>query len=96
MGFKISRRLGHKPLLKIFGDCSLNDNENQRLLNLKEKTLQYCFEIIHLPGAKNHAADALSRHPSHFDPSSMNEKAYSDDNLKLAAFASIKPLKDVA
>ena len=93
---KLIVAVDHKPLLKIFGDPSLNDIENPRLLNLKEKTLQYRFEIIHIPGAKNHAADALSRHPSHFDPFSMNEKAHLDDNLKLAAIASIKPLKAIA
>ena len=93
---KLIVAVDHKPLLKIFGDRSLNDIENPRLLNLKEKTLQYRFESIHIPGAKNHAADALSRHPSHFDPSSMNEEAHLDDNLKLAAIASIKPLKAIA
>jgi len=54
----------HKPLLKIFGDRSLNDIENPRLRNLKEKTLQFQFKIIHLAGAKNRAAEAISRHPS--------------------------------
>ena len=29
----------HKPLLKIFSDCNLNDVPNPRLRNLKEKTL---------------------------------------------------------
>ena len=31
----------HKPLLKIFGDQSLDDISNTRLRNLKEKTLRY-------------------------------------------------------
>jgi len=33
-----------KPLLKIFGDRSLNDIEKPRLRNLKEKTLQFQFQ----------------------------------------------------
>ena len=53
----------HKPLLKIFGDRSLEDIPNPRLLNLKEKTLQYRFKMIHIPGVRHAAADAVSRHP---------------------------------
>ena len=53
----------HKPLLKIFGDRSLEDIPNPRLLNLKEKTLQYQFRMIHVPGVRHAAADAVSRHP---------------------------------
>ena len=54
----------HKPLLKIFGDRSLEDIPNSRLRNLKEKTLRYRFRITHIPGMKNKAADAMSRHPT--------------------------------
>ena len=53
----------HKPLLKIFGDRCLSDITNPRLFNLKEKTLRFGFETKHVPGAKNHVADSLSRHP---------------------------------
>ena len=53
----------HKPLLKIFGDRSLEDIPNPRLRNLKEKSLRFTFQIIHTPGAKHHAADGVSRHP---------------------------------
>ena len=53
----------HKPLLKIFSDRSLNDIGNPRIRNLKEKTLRYRFQIIHVPGVKHRAADALSRYP---------------------------------
>ena len=53
----------HKPLLRVFGDRSL-DIPNPRLRNLKEKTLRYRFVMQHVPGAKNRAPDALSRHPS--------------------------------
>ena len=54
----------HKPLLKILGDHSLEDISNNRLRNLKEKTLRYKFHILHVPGAKHKAADAMSRYPS--------------------------------
>ena len=42
----------HKPLLKIFGDRSLEDIPNSRLRNLKEKTLRYRFRVTHVPGMK--------------------------------------------
>ena len=53
----------HKPLLKVFGDRSL-DIPNPRLRNLKEKTLHYRFRMHHIAGVKHKAADALSRHPT--------------------------------
>ena len=54
----------HKPLLKIFGDRSLDNISNPRLLNLKEKTLHYRFKMMHVPGIRHLAADAVSRHPT--------------------------------
>ena len=54
----------HKPPLKIFGDRSLNQISNPRLRNRKEKTLQYYFIMVHVPGVKNKASDAISRHPT--------------------------------
>ena len=53
----------HKPLLKLFGDRSLENIPNARLRNLKEKTLRYRFTMTHIPGARHRAADAVSRHP---------------------------------
>ena len=53
----------HKPLLKILGDRSLQEISNARLRNLKEKTLRYKFRMVHIPGVRHKAADALSRHP---------------------------------
>ena len=53
----------HKPLLKIFGDRSLDDIPNPRLRNLKEKSLRYLFDMVHIPGVHHAAADGLSRHP---------------------------------
>ena len=53
----------HKPLLKLLGDRALDDIPNPRLRNLKEKTLRYRFRIVHVPGMRNRAADAMSRRP---------------------------------
>ena len=54
----------HRPLLKIFGDRSLDHISNTRLRNLKEKTLRYHFKMVHIPGVKNKTPDSLSRHPT--------------------------------
>lgn len=54
----------HRPLLKIFGDRSLDHISNTRLRNLKEKTLRYHFKMVHIPGVKNKTPDTLSRHPT--------------------------------
>ena len=32
--------------------------------NLKENTLGYRFRVVHIPGVKHRAADAISRHPT--------------------------------
>ena len=53
----------HKPLLKVFSDRSLDEIPNPRLRNLKEKTLQYRFQIAHIPGIRHVAADTISRKP---------------------------------
>ena len=53
----------HRPLLKVLGDRSLEDIPNPRLRNLKEKSLRFRFRVVHIPGVRNAAADALSRHP---------------------------------
>jgi len=50
--------------LKLFGDRALEDIPNPRLRNLKEKTLRYRFNMIHIPGIKHKAADSISLHPT--------------------------------
>ena len=54
----------HKPLLGLFTHRSLEDIPNARLQNLKEKTLPYRFQMVHVAGVKNKVADCLSRNPS--------------------------------
>ena len=73
----------HQPLVKIFGDRKLEDIKNGRLLNLKEKTLPFRFKIIHVPGKRHLATDAISRRPS---GAIIGEKLYlQDDNVEAAA-----------
>ena len=53
----------HKPLVKVFGDRTLDEITNTRLFRLKQRTLQWRFNIAYSPGNTNCAADATSRHP---------------------------------
>jgi transposase InsO family protein len=53
----------HKPLLRILGDKNLDDIDDPRMVNLKEKTLRYSFRIVHIPGKKHSGPDAASRSP---------------------------------
>ena len=52
----------HKPLLKLLGDKNLEDIENPRLLNFKEKTRRY--SLVHVPCKDHSTPDATSRHPT--------------------------------
>jgi hypothetical protein len=49
--------------LGLLENKELGDVENPRLRALKEKTLAYNFEVVHLPGKRNLGADAVSRYP---------------------------------
>ena len=77
----------HKPLVKIFGDHMLDEITNSRLFHLKQRTLPWRFEIKHLPGKSNHAADATSRHPSSSGPVSNPSDCL--DSTEAALMASI-------
>ena len=52
----------HIPLVKIFSDQALQNIKNLRLLNFKEKTLMYRFQIKHRHGKLNLASDCASRY----------------------------------
>ena len=54
----------HKPLVKIFGDRTLDEIPNSRLFRLKQRTLPWHFDVVHMAGKTNHAADAASRYPA--------------------------------
>ena len=65
----------HKPLLGILGDKSLHEINNRRLLNLKEKTLDFSFKIHHVTGRNNTGPDAISRYPQkNQDPAEESEE----------------------
>ena len=50
-------------LVKLFGDRTLDEIENRRLINFKEKTMWWNFAIHYVPGNKIPAPDATSRNP---------------------------------
>ena len=78
----------HKPLIKIFGDRTLDEINNSRMFRLKQRTLPWHFDIIHMPGKSNAAADATSRYPC--EPSSEYISLLSqEDENELAFVASI-------
>lgn len=53
----------HKPLVKLFGDRTLDEISNTRLFRLKQKTLLWKFKVVHMPRKSNMGADAMSCHP---------------------------------
>ena len=53
----------HKPLIRIFNDRDLDTIENPRIRNLKEKSLQFQFEVKYIEGGLNCTADWSSRNP---------------------------------
>ena len=53
----------HRPLVKLLGDRTLDEIDNRRLINLKEKTMSWRFEIHYVPGRSIPAPDATSRNP---------------------------------
>ena len=78
----------HKPLVKIFGDRTLDEIRNTRLFRLKQRTLPWRFIIQHMPGRSNLAADAASRYPT---PGSSGEQWSAGDlseHLMIAAISS--------
>ena len=50
----------HKPLVKVFGDMSLGDISNPWVARLKEASLRWEFQVMHVPGVVNSGPDALS------------------------------------
>ncbi len=69
----------HKPLVKIFGDRTLDEISNSRLFRLKQRTLPWSFVTAYMPGKTNLAADATSRHPS---PNCQQVSTTEDDEIE--------------
>ena len=65
---KLVVAVDHKPLTRILNDRPLETIENPVLLRLKEKTLPYNFDIVHIPGKRNCGPDAASRYPTRTAP----------------------------
>ena len=77
----------HKPLVKIFGDRTLDEIKNTRLFRLKQRTLPWRFIIEHLPGITNLAADAASRYPNPASSVAHITVADQSEHLMLAAIS---------
>ena len=77
----------HKPLVKILGDRTLDEIRNTRLFRLKQRTLPWRFQIAHLPGSTNSAADAVSRYPS---PAGEINLLDANDHIETAIIAAMK------
>ena len=54
----------HKPLVKLFGDRTLDEISNTRLFRLKQRSLPWKFTVQYVPGKLNPFADATSRYPA--------------------------------
>ena len=78
--------------MKIFGDRTLDEISNTRLFRLKQRTLMWRFDIAHLPGSTNTAADAASRHPatSEFFATISGAERDSIDSFEEALLASLR------
>ena len=53
----------HEPFVKLIGDRTLYKITNTRLFRLKQRTLQWHFDVAYSPRKTNLAADATSRNP---------------------------------
>ena len=65
----------HQPIVKLFGDRTLDEISNTRLFKLKQRVLPWRFDVMYMPGKGNHFADATSRNPIHNDE---DEVSFSD------------------
>ena len=45
------------------GPKNLEDIKNPRVRAMKDKTLMYKFDVMHVPGPKNKGPDSMSRYP---------------------------------
>ena len=79
----------HKPLVKLYGDTTLDQVSNRRIYSLKEKTLAWKFTVEHKPGKENKFADAASRFPAAGDD---NEE---DDNDDIACISVTESLAGI-
>ena len=84
----------HKPLVKLFNDKTLDEISNTRLFRLKQRTLPWSFEVQHVPGKMNNAADAASRHP--YEGSDVNSFSVADLHEQLIASSIYSSVEDIS
>ena len=77
----------HKPLVKIFGDHTLDEITNTHLFQLKQRALPWRFDIMHMPGKANQAANATSGHPS---PTGSINSNYIPDYMETVLMGAIQ------
>ena len=51
----------HKPLLGILGNRAFDTIHNPRLVRIKQRTLPWNYDLMHVPGKQQIAADGFSR-----------------------------------
>jgi len=88
----------HRPLVKLFGDRTLDEIDNRRLINLKEKTMAWRFEIHHVPGRSIPAPDATSRSPhdrSSNETLGDDESDWSNASTALGAIRMVHEVDDM-
>ena len=77
----------HKPLVKIFGDRTLNEIQNTRIFRLKQRTLPWLFEVQYMPGKTNLAADAASHYPTLTNEIILHDGGLTDESLFVASLS---------
>ena len=77
----------HKPLVKVFGDRTLNEIQNTRIFRLKQRTLPWLFEVHYMPGKTNLAADAASRYPTLTNEINLDDGDFSNESLLIASLS---------
>ena len=74
----------HKPLVKLLGNRTLDEIQNRRLINLKERTFPWKFGVSWVAGRTIPAPDATSRHPqNHLGDVEMDTAAAAMDAIRV-------------
>ena len=83
----------HRPLTKFLVNRALSEVVKPRLFRLKERTLQYRFQVKYLPGKRNAAAEFLSMYPALRSPSTDTDEDL-DEDLAEAVTAAVVATAD--
>ena len=67
----------HKPLVRLFGDRTLDQITNSRLFSLKQRTLPWRFTVVYISGKENLFSDATSILPHQDAVSGVTESEIS-------------------